>query len=135
LRLLYARIGKTISPISGKLVKRHEVSDVVNFIQKQKEDTKVQLFIPLQKKYKDRSLKQEFNLLIQKGYTRVQYKKELIRLEELLENGKLDVSKTIGQSKKPDVDFIKGICPAIATLNELPIPFKQHFTKVKEKSW
>ena len=106
LRLLYARIGKTYSPISGDLVKRHEVSDVVNYIHGFEEGTKVQLFIPLQKKYKDRTLKQEFNLLLQKGYTRVQYKKDLVRLEEFIENKKIDLSKTVEKSGELDLRIL-----------------------------
>ncbi|MEL6924578.1 MAG: excinuclease ABC subunit A, partial [Bacteroidota bacterium] len=106
LRLLYARIGKTYSPISGNLVKRHEVSDVVNYIQDFEEGTKVQLLIPLQHKYKDRTLEQEFNLLLQKGYTRVRYKKKLVRLEELIDDKKFNTSKTIEQSKKLDLQIL-----------------------------
>ena len=51
LRLLYARIGKTYSPISGELVKKHSVSDVVDYIFSQTEGTKVQLLIPLQSRH------------------------------------------------------------------------------------
>jgi len=80
LRLLYARIGKTYSPVSGKIVKKHVVTDVVDFILKQKEGTKIQLLIPLQKKYKDRTLKQELEMLLQKGYTRIILKKELCNI-------------------------------------------------------
>jgi len=70
LRLLYARIGKTFSPVTGDLVRKHEVSDVTDFIHLQEEEAKIQLFIPLPYKYKDRLLAQELNLLLQKGYTR-----------------------------------------------------------------
>jgi len=50
LRLLYARIGKTYSPVSGELVKRHQVSDVTDYVLGFEEGDKVQLFIPLQNK-------------------------------------------------------------------------------------
>lgn len=101
LRLLFARVGQTISPISGKVVKKHEVSDVMDFLIKQKDGTKIQLFIPLQSKY-DRSLEKELHLLLQKGFTRVQYKKEIIEIEDLLEDKKL--------KKKKDVsEFVKDI--------------------------
>jgi len=43
LKLLFARIGKTISPVSGKEVKKHTVEDVVNYIHKLENGTKVQL--------------------------------------------------------------------------------------------
>ncbi len=103
LRLLYARVGRTYSPISGERVKRHEVSDVVDFIQNQTEGTRVQLFIPLPYKYKDRTLYQELDLLLQKGYTRVLLDGELQNIQEVLEKGHPDLEKKIGtiQDKNP----------------------------------
>ncbi len=95
LRLLYARIGKTFSPVSGELVKKHEVSDVVDYIQSFAEGTKVQLFVPLQNKYKDRLLEQEFNLLLQKGYTRIWFEDQLYRIEDLLEGDQLDLQQPL----------------------------------------
>ena len=106
LRLLYARIGKTFSPISGKQVKKHEVRDVVDFIQKQKEGTKIQLFIPLQQKYIDRTLQQELSLLLQKGYTRVFYKKELQRIEDVVEKKDANLRKTVDKFTAKDVKVL-----------------------------
>ncbi len=97
LRLLYARIGKTYSPVSGKLVKKHEVSDVVDYINSFKDDEKVQLFIPLQNKYSDRKLEQELSLLLQKGYTRIQVKGTLSRIEDLLEDKKFNKKALISE--------------------------------------
>ncbi|MBK8701530.1 MAG: excinuclease ABC subunit UvrA [Saprospiraceae bacterium] len=85
LRLLYARAGKTYSPISGQMVKKHSVSDVVDYIFKQNENTKVQLLIPLQSRH-ERSVEQELNLLLQKGYSRVFFKDELMSIEDVLEH-------------------------------------------------
>ncbi len=85
LRLLFARIGKTYSPISGDLVKKHQVSDVVDYITKQKKDAKIQLFCPLSTKYSDRTLETQLKVLIQKGYTRVMRKKKLEHIEDILE--------------------------------------------------
>jgi excinuclease ABC subunit A len=56
MRLLFARIGRTFSPISGTEVKRHQVSDVTDFILQQPQDTRILLHIPLQQKYTDRTL-------------------------------------------------------------------------------
>ncbi|MGK0389254.1 MAG: excinuclease ABC subunit A [Maribacter sp.] len=98
LRILFARAGKTYSPVSGKLVKKHEVTDAVNYIQALDEGTKVQLFIPIQKKY-DRTLEQELNLLLQKGYTRIHDGKTLNRIEDILENTKLKLNKSTLKSK------------------------------------
>ena len=85
LRLLYARIGKTISPVSGQEVKKHEVSDVVDYIHGFEAGKRGQLFIPLPYKYKDRALGQELQLLLQKGYTRLRHDGELIRIEDFME--------------------------------------------------
>lgn len=83
LRLLYARIGKTYSPVSGQLVKKHSVSDVVDFIFSQAEGTKVQLLIPLQSRH-ERTVEQELTLLLQKGYSRVIFQQELMAIEDVL---------------------------------------------------
>jgi excinuclease ABC subunit A len=83
LRLLYARIGKTYSPISGELVKKHSVSDVVDYIFSQTEGTKVQLLIPLQSRH-ERTVEQETTLLLQKGYSRVIFQKELMAIEDVM---------------------------------------------------
>ncbi len=106
LRLLYARAGKTYSPVSGELVTRHEVSDVVDYILKQKEETKVQLFIPLIFKYAERSLQTELNLLLQKGYSRVRYQKKLILIEDLLADKAVDHSKKVGDFKDSDIAIL-----------------------------
>jgi excinuclease ABC subunit A len=83
LRLLFARVGKTISPISGKEVKKNEVKDVVDFIFSHTADTKLQLFAPVQLK---RKIEEELNILMQKGFTRVLYKKELYKIEDLVQH-------------------------------------------------
>ena len=88
LRLLYARAGTTYSPVSGQVVKKHEVNDVVDFILTHANGTKVQLLIPIQQKH-PRMLTQELDLLVQKGYTRALYNDELVYIEELVESGAL----------------------------------------------
>ena len=105
LRMLYARIGKTYSPISGDLVQRHHVSDVVDVIHSYKEGDKVQLFIPLSQKYAERTLETELSMLLQKGFTRIQYKGSLERIEDVLESGKADGKKL--DLKKPVEKFAK----------------------------
>lgn len=83
LRLLYARIGTTISPVSGKEVKRHTVSDVIDYIFSLKEGTKIMLFTPLANEY-NRLLSQELDLLVQKGYTRIKKDNEIIYIEDFV---------------------------------------------------
>jgi excinuclease ABC subunit A len=83
LKLLFARIGKTISPISGNEVKRDTVSDVVNYINSLKEGTRVMVAAPL-KIEKKRKLEDELNLLLSKGFARVLMNGEVKFIEELL---------------------------------------------------
>jgi excinuclease ABC subunit A len=84
LRLLYARIGKTFSPVSGKQVKKDDVKDVVEAIEKLNEGDKVYILIAL-KQHKNRELKEELNILVLKGFSRMYIDGEIIRLEDLLE--------------------------------------------------
>ncbi len=102
LRLLYARIGKTYSPVSGELVKKHEVADVVDFINTFKEGDKVQLFIPIQHKYSDRTIEKELQLLLQKGYSRMQIDGDLSRIEDILENKSIDLKEQISEVQEKD---------------------------------
>ena len=89
LKLFFARVGKTYSPISGKEVKHHTVSDIVDFVHSFEEGSKVMVSCPLQPSV-DRKLDKELELLLQKGYTRVLKNGEVLLLEELLERGKIE---------------------------------------------
>jgi excinuclease ABC subunit A len=90
LRLLFARVGRTFSPVSGDEVKRFQVQDVVDFLLNHPEGAKVLLFVHLTSKHADRTLEKEMDLLMQKGYTRIEWKGELMRIEDFLEgNAKL----------------------------------------------
>src|ERR1043165_4699176 len=93
LRLLYARIGKTISPVSGREVKKDDVTDVVKAITELKNGDKVFILTPF-KQHKNRDTKEELNILVQKGFSRVfirqlavgsQQPGEILRIEDLLE--------------------------------------------------
>ena len=85
LKLLYSRIGKTISPISGGIVKKDSVTDVVNFIMALPDDNQVTVLCPLYP-HNDRSLKEELAVLMQKGFVRVEYQQKISRIEALLED-------------------------------------------------
>jgi len=91
LRLLFSRIGKTISPVSGKEVKKDDVTDVVTAIQQLKKGDKVFIMATF-KQHTNRDIKEELTILVQKGFSRVvvpgtQKAKSLEaqRIEELLE--------------------------------------------------
>lgn len=83
LKLLFARIGKTISPVSGKEVKRDTVTDVINYINNLKEGSRVMIAAPL-KLDKKRKVEDELNLLLSKGFARVLLDGEVKFIEELL---------------------------------------------------
>lgn len=83
LKLLFARIGKTYSPISGKEVKRDTVTDVVDQINKQKPGTRIMIACPL-KLQKGRKLEDELNLLLSKGFARILVDGEPKFIEEIL---------------------------------------------------
>src|SRR6188768_175003 len=70
LRLLFARTGKTISPVSGKEVRKDDVADVVKAIEHLNEGDKVYILIAL-KQHKNRELKEELNILVLKGFSRI----------------------------------------------------------------
>lgn len=84
LKLLFARIGKTYSPISGEVVKKDTVTDVVNFLYAHEEGTRIMLLTPL-KVVKGRKLQEEFNILLQKGFTRIVIDDAVIFIEDILE--------------------------------------------------
>lgn len=88
LRLLFARIGKFYSPVSGRIVQKHEVSDVVDYIKSLTDGTRGLILIPLDRKRHDRPMEQELNMLLQKGYARLWWKAEMWRIEDLLQDEK-----------------------------------------------
>jgi len=89
LKLLYAKIGKTYSPKSGKLVKRHSVSEVVDFILSLENDSKILINTYLRKKQK-RNFQEQLNVLLQQGFSRIFFKGEIIRIDDVLENKNYD---------------------------------------------
>ena len=96
LRMLYARIGRTYSPISGEEVHKQEVSDVIDYLRDLKEGTKAAILIPLPLKYADRTVGQELELLLQKGYTRLRLQGELIDIQDWLADHPADAKKKLG---------------------------------------
>jgi len=86
LKLFYARIGKTISPISGEVVKRESVSDVLDYINSFEKETRVIIAAPLIPK-NGRSILQEAELLMQQGFTRLETNNEILKIDELLKAG------------------------------------------------
>lgn len=96
LKLLYARIGKTYSPKSGKLVKRHNVSDVVDHILSYKRGEKLLLMTPFiccdgpDTDY-------QLEVYLRQGITRIEVDHEILKIEDILKDKGL-VEKTPGQN-------------------------------------
>lgn len=83
MKLLFARIGETYSPISHEKVSRDSVTDVVNYIFSHEEGTRFMILCPLQEK-EGRTINQELDLLLKKGFNRVQIKGETVLIEDVL---------------------------------------------------
>lgn len=81
LKLLYARIGKTYSPISGKQVKKDCVTDVVKYVKTFDESTKLLLLAPIILE-KDRAMEDKLKVLQKQGYARIKVNNQVIRIEE-----------------------------------------------------
>lgn len=92
LKLLFARIGKTYSPVSGQEVKRDTVTDVVNAINKLAVGTRIMVACPFVIK-KGRKIQDELNLLLSKGFARVLVNGEVAFIEELIQAKKKPTSK------------------------------------------
>ncbi|MEZ4892155.1 MAG: hypothetical protein R2778_03960 [Saprospiraceae bacterium] len=98
LRLLFARVGKFYSPVSGRIVQKHEVTDVVDFIKNLPDGSRGLVLIPFSKRSKERPIEQELNILLQKGYTRLWKNDEVLRIEDLLDEEKVEVPKDLAQN-------------------------------------
>ena len=94
LKLLFARVGKTLSPVSGNEVKRHYVSDVVNHITQYDDKTKLvilsDIIVP-----EDRSYKAHLEVLLKQGFVRVEHEDQFFKIEDLIkdDNTELDCSQ------------------------------------------
>ena len=95
LKLLYARIGITYSPISGQVVKKDTVTDVVNYILSFEEGERLNILAPLELPI-DRSLEDELKIIFQKGFTRILVDQELLFIEDLI-NNPVDIKALLGQ--------------------------------------
>ena len=85
LRLLFARIGRTYSPISGQEVKKHSTEDILACARQFQQGTKFVMLAPLVIPG-ERSLGKQLQMELQQGYARIYYKGEFHRIEDFLEN-------------------------------------------------
>jgi len=83
LKLLFARIGKTYSPVSGELVKRHNVSDVMEVIHQLGEGTRFLITAPVT--FNDRTALEHLSILSKQGFARILVNDAIVSIEEILE--------------------------------------------------
>ncbi len=100
LRVLYARIGITYSPVSGDVVRRHQISDVVDFIMTLEEDSRVILLTTLNRNYPKRNIRTHLEMLLQRGYNRIEVDDKSWKIEDFLGESK----KSFLSKKLEDVD-------------------------------
>jgi excinuclease ABC subunit A len=97
LRLLFARVGRTFSPISGRQVKKDDVTDVVTAIADGTPGDKILLLTPF-KQHKNRQPREELNILLQKGFSRLYVAGETLRIEDLLDMDDIALKKKLPPS-------------------------------------
>ena len=119
LKLLFARIGKTISPVSGKEVKRDSITNVVDYVISQTENTKVIISAPLLTKL-GRSLQEQLQIIIQQGFTRLLVEDKIVKIEEFLQKlpkKTKDISILIDRVivKKEDDDLASRLADSVQT--------------------
>ena len=117
IKLLFARIGNTYSPISGEIVKKHTVTDVTNFVKTFKEETKLLLLCPIVIN-EDRDLKTVLKVLSQQGYARIKYEDQIYRIDDMPtdKNNYKDLKLVIDRVVvKDDEDFYNRLSDAIQT--------------------
>ena len=99
LRLLYARIGKTISPISGQEVKRHTTEDVLACTRQYSQGTRFVILAPIHV-IEGRSLGKQLEMYNQEGYARIYIKGEFVRIEDFMEQADKDLLEVSGDKLK-----------------------------------
>jgi excinuclease ABC subunit A len=122
LKLLFARIGRTYSPISGEEVKKHTVSDVVKYIQSLEIDTKWLLLAPIHLE-EGRKLHDKLNVLLQQGFARVLIDNQTVRLDDFVSTLEMIDESTMANKEillvvdrivvQSDEEFLNRIADAI----------------------
>ncbi len=115
LKLLFARIGITYSPISGKEVKKHTVTDVTNYVDTFEEGSKLLLLAPIHIP-EERSSLQTIKILAQQGYARIKYKNQVVRIESIDHEIDHDFHLVVDRIVvKRDQDFKNRLADAVDT--------------------
>lgn len=120
LKLLFSRIGKTFSPISGREVKKHQIKDVVDFLLKQELQSRWLLLSPLHLE-ENRTLAQKLNILLQQGFQRIYANEKMLNITDVL--GFEDAIETLQKNNlylvidrliiQTDEDFVNRLSDAV----------------------
>lgn len=105
LKLLYTRVGRTISPISGNEVKKDTVTNVITYIKGFEEEEKLLLLAPILLE-EGRTMKNKLKALAQQGYSRIKIKNEVIRIEEVIKDEISNPSQLVGTKINLVIDRI-----------------------------
>lgn len=117
LKLLFAKIGKTYSPTTGELIKKHTVSDVINHVKSFSEGDKLLLLAPIILE-EGRSMKDKLSVLQQQGYARIKINDDVLRIEqfELDSHSKSNINLVVDRIVvKSNEDFYNRLADAIET--------------------
>lgn len=121
LRLLFARLGKTYSPVSGLEVKKHEVKDVVDFILSQERGSKIYISFKIQQQYPERTFAKELEILAQKGFSRIFWQDKLISIEEFIQDKNAVLKLKVSDNKVKNCSVVVDRI----VLNEIDEDFKK----------
>jgi len=84
LKLLFARVGRTYSPVSGREVRKHTVTDVINEVKQLEADSRWLLLAPVHTE-KGRTIEEKLGVLLQQGFARILVDNETLRLDDIAE--------------------------------------------------
>ena len=142
LKLLYARIGKTYSPVSGRLVKKDTPEDLVTCMLSRPAGTRFLLLAPIPKR-KGRTLEEQLQIYLQQGFTRVVLGKEIVHIEEytpkkgdkptlLIDRLAVNDSKeAIGRLSTESLGFAKSVCWSVFHFSVLTISQSKRGIRVR----
>ncbi len=116
IKLLYARVGRTFSPVSGQEVKKNTVTDVVSEVKNLELDSKWLLLAPIHLE-KGRKLEDKLNVLLQQGFARILVDGEMVRLDDLPKNlGKKEIFLIVDRIVvKDEEEFYNRLADAVQT--------------------
>ncbi len=115
LKLLYARIGKTYSPISGDEVKKDTVSDVIDYVKTFENRTKLLLLAPIEVE-EGRTAEEKIQVLAKQGYSRIMVADEVLRIDAIKPEDLADAKLMLVVDriiKKEDEDFFNRLADAV----------------------